>query len=119
MKKKALLAAALTLGSTGLSIFLGSPVAHAETRCPYFPDKNPVTYAEVRGQYNGYNLYLGNSTGCGTTGTTVSKGQMLHVICHLANNSNNDWYFTETAFQDRGWISKSNMQSVSVPACHS
>ncbi|MFD9551680.1 hypothetical protein ACFWBG_30230 [Nocardia salmonicida] len=111
MKVRLLLAAALTLGSTGLTALVGAPAAHAEQWCAWNPDTGGwYRNTTMNGPYNTYNLYTGNSSSCAKTGATVSEGAAIKLYCVEPNNANNWWAYIKTSSGAKGWVSLDNVQ---------
>ncbi|WP_067700228.1 SH3 domain-containing protein [Nocardia jejuensis] len=114
MKSRILLAAALTFGSTGLSLLTGTPAAQAQQACNWYPSTSGhATWgdATMDGPYNSYNLYTGNASTCDRTGYTVAEGAAVKVICHEKNNAGNEWAYIQNGAGHRGWVSRSNISS--------
>ncbi|WP_194818349.1 SH3 domain-containing protein [Nocardia sp. XZ_19_385] len=120
MKVNVLLATAVAVGSTGLSVVLGAPAANAGTACSWNPGNWGFSDSVMDGPYGSYNLYNGNSTSCGKIpGATVVEGAPIRVICHLDNDQGNSWVYLQTSSGNRGWTSRSNVGSwwPSRPKC--
>ncbi|UFS98503.1 hypothetical protein [Nocardia huaxiensis] len=114
MKTRVLLAAAATIASTGVSVFVGTPAAHAQQACGWTVDtssKQPSN-AVMDGPYSSYNLYDGNSTSCSKKpGSTTPEGSSIKVFCTEWNNSGNLWVYIQNQSGVRGWTSRSNIGS--------
>lgn len=114
MKARVLLATALTLGSTGVSIALGTPVAQADQACNWSPTtgvRGP-TDSDINGPYSVYNLYNGDSTSCGKTGATAVQGLWIKVICLETNNAGTRWAYIQISPGVKGWVSRANIGTI-------
>ncbi|MEV6066747.1 SH3 domain-containing protein [Nocardia sp. NPDC052001] len=121
MKARVFLAAAVTLGSTGVSVLIGAPAANAQQACGWSVNTGTQvpSNATMDGPYNSYNLYSGNSSSCAKTGATVLEGSAVRVYCHENNNAGNSWLYVSPYGSIRGWVSRANVSSYwpSVPNC--
>ncbi|WP_067703788.1 SH3 domain-containing protein [Nocardia jejuensis] len=118
MKTRILLAAALTAGSTGISAFLGTPVAQAQQACNWTVNTGTTVARDttVDGPYSSYNLYSGNSTSCSKTGATVVQGLQVKIYCWQTNDAGNAWAWIQAFPGTKGWISRSNLGSYTAVA---
>ncbi|MGW4533242.1 hypothetical protein ACWEOI_20065 [Nocardia sp. NPDC004340] len=115
MRARLLLAAAVTIGSTGLSVFAGAPAAQAGQACNWYPsDVGHAIYGDsvMDGPYNTYNLYTGNSSSCDHTGYTVAEGAAIKVVCTEKNNAGNLWVYIKNSAGHKGWVSRSNVGTI-------